>query len=505
MKKWLKRSLALVMSAILIAGLMCTGVSAAEDRPVKVELDGRAVSFTDAEPQVLDGRTYVPFRAVFEALGAEVGFDESARTVSAKRNGTTVIIPIDSHEITVNSNGIVYTDYMDATAYVGETGRTYIPVRYAAEALGCCVGWDADDRTVILVDTQSLVNQAVEKNEFSLLEKYTDYANKFSQGNYEIKMTMDMAATVLATEVMGINCTAEGVMAGGTAGEMSMTMKMDLAGLLELLYKLADADEAMKKEMTDAFAEAGIKDMKMEVSVQVRMDMGKGTMYMNMSGVPGMDAVLPADTWLFIDIGELLDELGGYGVDLLNMDYTSFSLQDFVAPLINEMNYIYDKDSAYDEIKTQVDTIVAAFSDSAFVKNGQSYTNTQKLEEAGLTISFHLDTNAAGEVVGYETGADMTFSLEEMGLDEYDMTAINELGKQLGVTLKPDDLKLSLRSGLNDQNRETLKLELSMGNLVLLTIDADGTYTPTTKLPNTGLPAGAKSVRLEQLLMSQYE
>ena len=92
-----------------------------------------------------------------------------------------------------------------------------------------------------------------------------------------------------------------------------------------------------------------------------------------------------------------------------------------------------------------------------------------------------------------------------MGLDEYDMTAINELGKQLGVTLKPDDLKLSLRSGLNDQNRETLKLELSMGNLVLLTIDADGTYTPTTKLPNTGLPAGAKSVSLEQLLMSQYE
>ena len=503
MKNWIKRSLTLVMSVILIAGLMCTGVSAA-DMSVKVELDGKAVTFTDAEPQVLDGRTYVPFRAVFEALGAEVGFDEAERTVSAKRNGTTVIIPIDSHEITVITGGIVYTDYMDATAYVSESGRTYIPVRYAAEALGCCVGWDADDRTVILVDTQSMVNQAMEKNEFTLLARYTDYADKFNQGNYEMKLDMDMAATVLAYKVMTVDCSATGIIAGGSAGEMSMTMKLDMAGLLDLMAKVLDS-EAEKEELKAAFAEAGMTDMKMEVTVQVRMDMDEGKMYMNMSGVPGMEAVLPADTWLFIDIDELFAELDGYGVSLLDMDYSGFGPQDFIVPMINGMSYIYDKDSAYNDIKTQVDEFVAIFSDSAFVKNGRSYTNTQKIEElGGLTVSFRLDTNDAGDVVGYEMSADMALTLEEMGLDEYDFAEIAEMGKQLGVTLKPEDLKLSFRSGMDGQNKETLDMEISMGNLVLLTIDAEGTYTPTTKLPNTGLPVGAKSIGLEQWLMSQY-
>ena len=57
MKNMLKRSLALVLSVMLIAGLLCTGVSAADDRPVRVELDGKAVAFTDAEPTRVDGRT----------------------------------------------------------------------------------------------------------------------------------------------------------------------------------------------------------------------------------------------------------------------------------------------------------------------------------------------------------------------------------------------------------------------------------------------------------------
>ena len=340
MKKALRRSLALVLSVIVIAGMLCTGVSAAQDLAVKVELDGKAVAFTDAEPQVIDGRTYVPFRAVFEALGAEVGYDEASSTVSASRNGSTVLIPIGSSEITVDKGAYSYTEYMDAAAFVSDAGRTYIPVRYAAEALGCCVGWDADNRTVILVDTANMVDQAVAGGQFTLLEKYLAYTEKFNRGSYDFKLDMDMACTVLASEVLSVECAADGVVAE-SAAQMDMTMKMDLAGLIDLLSGFVDADT--KKEITDAFAEAGLKDMSMEVEMQARLDMEKGTMYMNMSGIPGMEEVLPADTWLYYDIGEILDEMGLKDIEQMLED---LSVNQSVAAIVNGMNYIYDKDSA---------------------------------------------------------------------------------------------------------------------------------------------------------------
>ncbi|MCM1150083.1 MAG: copper amine oxidase N-terminal domain-containing protein [Butyricicoccus sp.] len=500
MKNIFKRSLALVLSVMLIAGLLCTGVSAADDRPVRVELDGKAVAFPDAEPTIVDGRTYVPFRAVFEALGAEVDFDAATRTVSASRNGTTVLIPIGSSELTVQQGGVSYSKYMDAAAYI-EGGRTYIPVRYAAEALGCSVGWDADDRTVILVDTESMVNDAVENGKFTLVGKLMDYSEKLNKGNYEVKMKMDLACTVLAAKVLTASYDVSGIVAGNTAGEMSMDIKMDMGGLVDLLAKLSGEDEAQaKKELTEALAEEGFTDTKMEVTAQARVDMEKGAMYMSMSGIPGMEALLPADTWLYIDINGLLGELDSYGVNPLELS-ESVSPQQVIVLLINEMGYIYDKDSAYSEVKAQVDAILDAFADSAFVKNGQSYTNTQKIDELGLTLTLRLDTNSAGEVAGYELGADMAVSLEEIGLDESDLA---ELGEQLGVSVNADELKLTLRTGMDAKNRQTLKMELSMGNILLMTVNADGSYTPATRAPDTGLPAGAKSVSLEQWIESIY-
>ena len=42
---------------------------------IKVKLDGKTISF-DVEPQIVEGRTMVPLRAIFEAMGAEIEWDE---------------------------------------------------------------------------------------------------------------------------------------------------------------------------------------------------------------------------------------------------------------------------------------------------------------------------------------------------------------------------------------------------------------------------------------------
>ena len=85
----------------------------------------------DAAPMIQNDRTYVPFRALAEAFGAEVAYDEATQAVTAELNGVTVVMTIGSATYTVN--GAEQT--MDVAPFISGS-RTMIPVRFAAEAFG---------------------------------------------------------------------------------------------------------------------------------------------------------------------------------------------------------------------------------------------------------------------------------------------------------------------------------------------------------------------------------
>ena len=85
----------------------------------------------DAAPIVQNDRTYVPFRALAEAFGAEVAYDEATQAVTAELNGVTVVMTIGSATYTVN--GAEKT--MDVAPFINGS-RTMVPVRFVAEAFG---------------------------------------------------------------------------------------------------------------------------------------------------------------------------------------------------------------------------------------------------------------------------------------------------------------------------------------------------------------------------------
>ena len=85
----------------------------------------------DAEPMIQNDRTYVPFRALAEAFGATVAYDEATQAVTAELNGVTVVMTIGSATYTVN--GAEKT--MDVAPFINGS-RTMVPVRFAAEAFG---------------------------------------------------------------------------------------------------------------------------------------------------------------------------------------------------------------------------------------------------------------------------------------------------------------------------------------------------------------------------------
>ena len=85
----------------------------------------------DAAPMVQNDRTYVPFRALAEAFGAEVAYDEATQAVTAELNGVTVVMTIGSATYTVNGE----EKTMDVAPFINGS-RTMVPVRFAAEAFG---------------------------------------------------------------------------------------------------------------------------------------------------------------------------------------------------------------------------------------------------------------------------------------------------------------------------------------------------------------------------------
>ena len=89
------------------------------------------VTVKDAAPYVANDRTYVPFRALGEALGAEVVWDNDARTVTYTLGKTEVVMTIGEKTYTVNGE----EKTMDVAPEI-TSDRTYVPVRFVGEALG---------------------------------------------------------------------------------------------------------------------------------------------------------------------------------------------------------------------------------------------------------------------------------------------------------------------------------------------------------------------------------
>ena len=94
-------------------------------------VNNEVVNVEDAAPYVANDRTYVPFRALGEAIGAEVNWDNDARTVTYTLGKTEVVMTIGETTYTVNGE----EKTMDVAPEI-TNDRTYVPVRFVGEALG---------------------------------------------------------------------------------------------------------------------------------------------------------------------------------------------------------------------------------------------------------------------------------------------------------------------------------------------------------------------------------
>ena len=114
---------------------------------ITVTVNGQAVKWTDAAPFIdQNSRTMVPLRAVAEALGLGVFWNDQYKEASFTSANKSITFPINSNFYRTESG-----DYgsMDTAAIIVNS-RTYAPIRYLAEYFGYNVGWDGATKTVII-------------------------------------------------------------------------------------------------------------------------------------------------------------------------------------------------------------------------------------------------------------------------------------------------------------------------------------------------------------------
>ncbi len=136
----MKKFLTVVLVVAVIMTTFAT-VSFAQD-PIKVYVTGNQVNF-DSQPQIVNGRTMVPMRAIFEALGSTVEWEDATKTITAKSGAKMITLKIGSDKMNVTGNEIT----LDAAPFISG-GRTLVPVRAISEALDCAVSWNDKERTV---------------------------------------------------------------------------------------------------------------------------------------------------------------------------------------------------------------------------------------------------------------------------------------------------------------------------------------------------------------------
>ncbi|MDI6710372.1 MAG: stalk domain-containing protein [Bacillota bacterium] len=128
--------LTLVFCIAYFISFQPTAGAASQTAAIGIVLDGLPLT-TDVPPLARNGRVYLPFRVLAEAMNITVSWDPATRTVHACDGGTTLELAVGRPTAVKNGSPVPLDAPPLATA-----GRTLLPLRFFGEAFGAQVQWD---------------------------------------------------------------------------------------------------------------------------------------------------------------------------------------------------------------------------------------------------------------------------------------------------------------------------------------------------------------------------
>ena len=141
----MRKHISLILTVMMILTLSATVALATNDSGMtQIAANSVRVNFPDGQPYVdANGRSMTPVRFIAEKLGAKVLWDPASKSVKIDKGDIHIVMPIGKKTFSVTNGSSEKVVEMDTEAIIKDDGRTYVPIRYVAEALGAYVDWSS--------------------------------------------------------------------------------------------------------------------------------------------------------------------------------------------------------------------------------------------------------------------------------------------------------------------------------------------------------------------------
>ena len=381
--KRLKQIISMVLAAVLLIGsLSLTAVAAETSNAVKIQLDGEFITLKDnAAPILKDGRVYLPFRSLFETLGAEVSWDKNTGIISAAKNGRTVEFTGGQKAMVIKENGSSRMVNTSAAPYIAN-GRTMLSVRFAGEALGYNIGWDSENKAVVMIDTDKLAKKY--EGQFTYIQKMLNMHPELNGNLVNFDATGAVLLAIPAYEDEKASFSEIDMDISGSyepnVGIYAYTMAYDDDYYAELMGYLADGyqqDEVLGSD---------------ELEVAISYSKETGLLYISspeLNEQMGVDR--DTNVWIELDKQSSIDLLGYDLVSILegtfNNENTATTVHEY---LVNNLaNKELDSIDDYVYYDNQLRDYATSLGDNAFKYNQEE--GCYEADNGEIYIEYSLD------------------------------------------------------------------------------------------------------------------
>lgn len=453
-----------------------------DEERLRIQVEDKILDLNSARALVHKGRTMLPFRTIFEALGAKVGFDKASGTILAQFDHMEIQMRVQSQKAIISSKGEKKEVMMSVAPFV-KGGQTYVPVRDIADMSGLTVEHAKKINKISIYNKQKLIDE-INKN-FTIFNSIlqTDSFNQSWNNTYRTKtdMTADLKLVI----------DGETKQAGAKINLEGLSRALDFNGRLRLDVNLGDFEKELENLSEDE--KAKIKGL-LKSEHQLIIDSMKNILYLKSPSIAdfndnSQDAWLKSDSGIDMDSLERLNTMNTLQSFLSNSEKVTIAERIYQIAAVEKQNSSYsDYSTLYDSVKSTSRLLMLFVGDEGFVKEGNNYTLSLEGKD------FENRIKKYGMPV-----ADQMFFIYPLKNLKYKATFTNVGSKNMGLEIHTSGIYTSSKENVNydfklNSNQEKAVVHIlmdakSMGELKL-TIETS--INKTTESISLTPPKGEK-------------